>query len=921
MPYADDISKLMTFNPYVETTPVETLKTAGIMRQQKYDDNLQRLQSAYQETKSLETQLPDKPGLKEYFNTKINSIKNSTREAITGDLSNQSLVSTIGGAIKNISNDNIIRKGLTSSLTINNETKRMQEKIDKGESSPANEFYFQQQVSSYLQNPDLEQSFNGKYDPYFDIWKYAKDTFDTIKPGTVSWDEVYIKDPKTGAPAIDKSTGQPVFSPIMMRHIREGRDMNAVNSAISQIFQDPRVQKQLGIDGNFNYRNYAPEQLHSEVKSIIDKSLLKAREQLNNINLEIETGDPKNKEKYKEAYSKLETQIKEKELEYKPMLDAAYTNPDQIKQFLNKRKVTDNFTNIFGAQYESTKVESNAGWEASFKMRKEERESREFWANFNQRAQFHNDEQRFKYESLNYQKQKDAADKKAEGVQTFVGANPSEYDYLSLATKNVSSADKELDDSKLDLLSLYYVPKQQGLTQEQKRNYVKTYIEKNKIPDSWLEDRINHITKNINTFTKQEPVNEILVGNYENAVKQFYATQPQRTILNDIYKDIPKVQPFDYTTDEGKKIKINQKDMLDLALALVPGTKLFEGGDEKQNQQAAIKRLENSGLGEIYRKFSSSSKIKGLLSQNVGSFGQAFFNKIGEIGDAFNKEDIISGMAITQANSKHTKVFNAVLPLLKKLHSDEFKQSINIKKEDLKKQVVDQSTYRPLFTGKNEEDEKMNQNLIAMSRTYQNQDGSLFNTSSDFEGFANNIGKKGFVPVVVSDLEGITTVNLYDNTKEGDNKLVGSMTINPTEKDKVEFLSPYLNYRASQPVSQLMNFMNLSGGVSYNSKSYDYKISDPELYKIGQSWFKKEDFPNVQNPNYDIKVNFKNQKSTIFPYVYINDKSSNKEPIVIPFDPRKFKMQGYSPDQQLDVLLKGLPQLINDTYIQGMLNN
>lgn len=252
--------QIMQFNPYVQQLPVEAMLKVGTYKQQKYEEGVQRIQGEIDRVAGLDIY---KDVDKQYLQSKLNELGSKLKTVASNDFSNFQLVNSVGGMAKQIGKDNKVVNAVSSTARYRKETERIQKDIDEGKSDPSNILNFQKQAKGWLDSTEAGDVFSGSYTPHFDIFKFAKETFDAVEPDGYSFDQIYqlgsdgkpltvdSKDPRTG-----KVTKSLVYSTTMTRLEKEGRLPKKVQETIAQIFSDPRVSRQLGITGEYNYRGY-----------------------------------------------------------------------------------------------------------------------------------------------------------------------------------------------------------------------------------------------------------------------------------------------------------------------------------------------------------------------------------------------------------------------------------------------------------------------------------------------------------------------------------------------------------------------------------------------------------------------------------------------------------------------------------------
>lgn len=258
MPYQDDISKITNFAPYIETTPIHTLEMAGAQRQQQYNEGLQLIQQTNQQTKDLASQMM-RPVDQEYLNTKLSNLQNSLSGAIAGDLSNQGLVNSIGGAIKSVANDEVVKNAVISKGNVMSQKQILDKHKEEGKSGVENEWDFNNQVNSYMNGKIPGETFNGKYTPYVDVNKKIIDLSKAAGVDERVVQQLFQTD-KYGNP-----TGR--INEVLAEQHFKGVDKQKLLSEFTTSLT-PNDYQQLAITGRYNMQGYTSDKL----KQLIDNS-------------------------------------------------------------------------------------------------------------------------------------------------------------------------------------------------------------------------------------------------------------------------------------------------------------------------------------------------------------------------------------------------------------------------------------------------------------------------------------------------------------------------------------------------------------------------------------------------------------------------------------------------------------------------
>jgi len=350
--------QIQTFNPYVSKAPlIEAMVTVGTQKQQQYDQGVQKIQGYVDSIAGMDV-VNDAD--KKYLQSKLNDLGSRLKTVAAGDFSNQQLVNSVGGMATQIVKDPTVQNAVYSTANYRKELAKLQKDVEEGKSSPANIEFFNKRANSWLSSDKPGQKFSASYIPYFDVQKFAKETFDAVKPDGFTIDQVYETDTQ-GNIKLDK-VGRPIYSPVMKRMEQEGRFPEKVKQTIEQIFSDSRVGQQLDISGQYEYRGYSPEMLTQKINLQKEDIIAKYNDQINELALQKGTGKD-----VQAQIDQLELKKNNIKSQYDDIMTVAQENPDAIRSLLYKDDVKSRFTTMFGEMKTKETLMNNPGWEANFK--------------------------------------------------------------------------------------------------------------------------------------------------------------------------------------------------------------------------------------------------------------------------------------------------------------------------------------------------------------------------------------------------------------------------------------------------------------------------------------------------------------------------------------------------------------------------
>ena len=283
---------LPQFSPYIQELPVQAMVEVGMEKQRRYDEGVQKIQTSIENVAGLdianETQ-------KVYLQSTLNKLGSKLKTVAAGDFSNYQLVNSVSGMARQIVKDPIIQNAVSSTAKLRKEQQRKEKAIQDGKSSPDNDWYFNNEVSQYLNSTELGQSFNGQYIEYTDIDKKLRDLHSKLKEADVSVDNPYIRNNagKTiyynpdGTQSLDASKGgQPKYDYTMLTTKVKGIGAEKIlNNFYDSLNETDK--RQLNITAQYHYRNSTSQTIQADIiktygekKKIYEKAIADATVEL-----------------------------------------------------------------------------------------------------------------------------------------------------------------------------------------------------------------------------------------------------------------------------------------------------------------------------------------------------------------------------------------------------------------------------------------------------------------------------------------------------------------------------------------------------------------------------------------------------------------------------------------------------------------
>jgi hypothetical protein len=198
------------FNPYVQQLPVEAMVQVGMAKQQAYEQNVTKIQAEIDRVAGLDIMR----GVdKEYLQSKMNALGNRLTLLAGGDFSNFQLANSVTGMAGQISKDKYVQNAVSSTAWARDQQKKIQTARQNGKSSIENEWWFNNDLSNWLNDGEVGKKFSGEFVEYTDMDKKLREIGDKVKELDNSIDVpykrdnagnvlYYKRDPKTGATSV-----------------------------------------------------------------------------------------------------------------------------------------------------------------------------------------------------------------------------------------------------------------------------------------------------------------------------------------------------------------------------------------------------------------------------------------------------------------------------------------------------------------------------------------------------------------------------------------------------------------------------------------------------------------------------------------------------------------------------------------------
>ena len=278
--FTDAISQ---FNPYVSQLPVEAMVKVGMQKQAQYEQGVQKIQSEIDRVAGLDV-IRDVD--KQYLQSKLNELGGRLKTVAAGDFSNFQLVNSVGGMAKQIGKDSNVQNAVFSTQRVRKGQADREQAVKSGKSSPENDWWWNTQVNSWMNNKDIKSSFNGEYVEYVDVDSKLREVADKVKEIDTSMDIPYQRD-ANGNYILDKQ-GKPIVDDAMLRIKTKGKSaQKLLDNFYSSL--DEKEKRQLDITGRYHYRGATKDTFKADLQATYNKNKKMLSDEVVDLSVELKS--------------------------------------------------------------------------------------------------------------------------------------------------------------------------------------------------------------------------------------------------------------------------------------------------------------------------------------------------------------------------------------------------------------------------------------------------------------------------------------------------------------------------------------------------------------------------------------------------------------------------------------------------------
>lgn len=927
--------KIPTFNPYVAQLPVDAMVQVGMYKQKQYDEGIQKIQTNIDNIAGLDV-IRDVD--KVYLQSKLNQLGNDLKGVAAGDFSNFQLVNSVNGMTNQIVKDKNVQTAISSTAWARKEQAIMEEDRKNGKLTPDNEYHFNSKLSNWINDDKVGVGFNQRYVQHFDIDKFARETFDAVKPDGFSYDQIYQLD-ANGKPMKD-ARGNLIYSPTMTRMEKEGIFPAKVKATLEQIFSDPRVGQQLNITGQYNYRGLDANQLAQKVSAQRTSVISAYEDQIHELTLQKSMG-----KNVQADIDDLEAKIATVNSAYDEYANSALVNPDAVRGALYKDDVSARYTTMFGQIKDKTQVMENPAWNQQWKMQIEANAQSRWAQDFRQRKLQHADDMTYKYAALAQAKELAILAAKSKGKKLGdvgdgegygPGAEPTEQGAQSAAIEVIRVQNAKFEEAANNFSNasdgfiwetvFSKIPSNatklnglmaKGMKRDAAISLMINNAAKNagQTPEQFKTYWSDRATTEYNKLTPEQKAERPIIGDtyqaYRNSKRIF---ESELTVKQQIDKQTKvelgevgqKIAMADFKpqtiTYKDKKYTLTKEDMLDLAIYKKGDLGFMQslfGGDEakalEQESKMALSRLQKRGKGALAEAYLEDNE-----NVHIDSNGKA--TKVENLSFWQSAKNLakLPNRIMYESERGPARNWSQVQAVEGIMNNQAYSEGIKKKAEIIQQHYnIAPNRNIDIMTGDNETDRGT---LAKLKRWGAESVTGAGNLSPDYEDFnkslSNNPNENNIGARTIFDENNNPMVEVVSYDSEGKRK--AGITLQPDQAVKIGIdLGTLYESREASALRNKLNYNN------YQSSAGD--PSQVSTYISGDSWYDKTDFPQMRNnTTFDVQSNVVFSNGKYYPFLYVSDG-------------KRRSVKQLDGDENLENVLTTLKTAVNPTLVKGLL--
>lgn len=323
---------------FVSGVPVDLLIQVGLNKQQKFDKNLENINSKYQQIASTKI---NKASDKEYIDNVLGDIRDTANSLTNLDISDNSNLRILEDNISKVASDDKFYKKIMANIADNKELDNLNflKQTNSKAYNSINEQVFLNNRNTWLNDPNND-NYNAKYTNYYDIGEKQREIVKTLKPSVREVPNIVTYIDADGQQQ-QIQNGTKIISEVSPERIREAL-MGSMDNG---------MMEQLRINYQYKIQNSSEESMRDYYQSQVDfnsRKIDSIKESLSQMPLSVSP-----------EYAQAEEMIKFLEEKNKD-LNRVLNSGKSVKEFYTFENFFDNqINNIAGSNAYTDKIDIN----------------------------------------------------------------------------------------------------------------------------------------------------------------------------------------------------------------------------------------------------------------------------------------------------------------------------------------------------------------------------------------------------------------------------------------------------------------------------------------------------------------------------------------------------------------------------------
>lgn len=349
-------------NNYISQIPVDVYSSVGMQKQLEYQQGVAKVKSIIQNSEGLGGEMVRDID-RTYLNSRVDEMTQKINKIGNADFSNESLINQIEKLSSSLAGDQLIQNAISNSKKYLKDETAITQAKEKGQWSVQNEWFLRKQMSPWLNDTTMQQSYNTSgFIPYSDVLGDVVKLYKEKKPNMT-----LVQGPNGDFYSYENLNGQAIgkdsrtLTETTIKELRPDQIAEEINALLT-----PSQREQLAINSAYQYRDIVTP---IQVKSLIDTHFKNSEEYYENL-LEKEklsltlSADTDSIKQITRNINDIQKRKNELASTKKGLFEASSSNLEGVKSSIYFNDFLKNMSTHLGYREQSVKVVDNPSYKA-----------------------------------------------------------------------------------------------------------------------------------------------------------------------------------------------------------------------------------------------------------------------------------------------------------------------------------------------------------------------------------------------------------------------------------------------------------------------------------------------------------------------------------------------------------------------------